>query len=85
MLALLLSSLELLGQRREEIRDSRHRLVGLIITQSNGIREARDPSYRLLGRYYPKSNETRDPSYKLVSRGDSLSALIWRAAERRKR
>jgi hypothetical protein len=65
------------GQKRDEIRDRQGRLIGTIVHRRDGVREARDPQWRLLGTYIPKSNETRDRLGKLLTKGDSLSALIW--------
>ena len=66
------------GQKRQEIRDPSYRMVGTITTRKDGVREARDRDYRLLGTYNPKTNETRDRNYRLVGKGDLLSALMWR-------
>ncbi len=64
---------------RAEIRDRHGRLIGVILTRSESLREARAPNGRLLGTYSAKRNETRDPMGRLVTKGDSLSALILRA------
>jgi hypothetical protein len=65
------------GQRRDEIRDRQGRLIGTIVQRRDGVREARNRQWRLLGTYNPKSNETRDRVGELLTRGDTLSALIW--------
>jgi hypothetical protein len=64
------------GQKRDEIRDRQGRLIGKIVHRRDGVREARDRQWRLLGTYNPKSNETRDRLGQLLTKGDSLSALI---------
>jgi len=66
------------GQQRQEIRDPSHRVIGTITTRKDGVKEARDRQYRLLGTYNPKTNETRDRDYRLVGKGDLLSALLWK-------
>jgi hypothetical protein len=73
------------GQKRQEIRDPSYRMVGTITTRQDGVREARDRDYRLLGTYNPKTNEARDRNYRLVSRGDSLAALVLCPAAPKKR
>jgi hypothetical protein len=65
------------GQKRDEIRDRQGRLIGTIVHRRDGVREARDRQWRLLGTYNPKSNETRDLLGKLLTRGDSLSSLLF--------
>jgi len=44
-------------------------------------RSGRDRFGRLLGRYDPKTNETRDPYGRLLTKGNTLSALVMKAAE----
>jgi len=64
------------GQQRDDLRDRQGRLIGSIVHQRNGVREARDRQWRLLGNYNPKTNETRDRLGRLLTRGDSLAALL---------
>ena len=64
------------AEQRNEIRDRQGKLIGTIVHRRNGIGEARDRQWRLLGTYNPKSNETRDRLGKLLTKGDTLSALL---------
>ena len=65
------------GQQRDEIRDRQGKLIGTIVHRRDGAREARERQWRLLGTYKPKSNETRDRLGKLLTKGDSLSSLLF--------
>jgi hypothetical protein len=78
--AILLASVPLRGQTREEIRDRQGRLLGTIIKQRNGLREARSRQGRLLGTFNPRASETRDPQGRLLTKGDSLSSLVVESA-----
>jgi hypothetical protein len=64
------------GQKRDELRDRYGRLIGTIVHQRNGVREARTHQGKLLGNYNPKTNETRDRLGRLLTKGDSLAALL---------
>jgi hypothetical protein len=68
---------------RQVIRNRQGRKLGEIIRLSNGKLEARDPLGRKLGTYDPKSDQTRDPLDRLLTKGNTLSALIMKAAEAR--
>lgn len=72
-------------QGREVIRDRFGRMLGEIRSVGSGRLEARDRYGRLLGRYDPKSNETRDPYGRLLTKGNTLSALILKAAESKRK
>ncbi len=63
------------------IRDRQGRKLGEIVGLSNGKLEARDPLGHRLGTYDPKSDQTRDPLDRLLTKGNTLSALIVKAAE----
>lgn len=65
------------GQKRDEIRDRQGRLIGTIVHRRDGVREARDRQWRLLGTYNPKSNETRDRLGRMLTKGDSLSYILF--------
>lgn len=60
----------------QQIRDKNHHLLATIKTLSSGKQEIRDPSFRLLGTFDPKSNETRDANFRLIAKGNVLSSLI---------
>ena len=61
--------------QRQELRDSSQKLIGY--TQDIGdYVELRDSYTKLLGKYYPKVNETRDSSSKLVGKGNLLMTLL---------
>ncbi len=64
----------------EELRDSQNRLMGKIVTRSDGRLEARDQRNRLLGTYDPQSGMTYDHNNRVVGRGNFLPALIDRTA-----
>ena len=66
---------------KETIRDRYGRVLGEIRPIGSGRLEARDRLGRLLGRYDPKTNETRDPLSRLLTKGNTLSALVVKAAE----
>jgi hypothetical protein len=66
------------GEQRDDIRDRQGKLIGTIVHRRDGVREARNRQWRLLGTYNPKSNETRDRLGKLLTKGDSLPALLFR-------
>jgi hypothetical protein len=68
-------------QNREVIRDRYGRTLGEIRPVGSGRLEARNRHGRLLGRYDPKADETRDPSGRLLTKGNTLSALVMKAAE----
>lgn len=65
------------GQKRAEIRDRQGRLIGTIVRRRDGVREARDRQWRLLGTYSPKTNETRDRLGRLLTKGDTLTSLLF--------
>jgi len=81
--AIMLTGSMAYGQKRDEIRDRQGRLIGTIIYRRDGVREARDRQWRLLGTYNPKSNETRDRLGKLLTKGDTLSVLLFNENPRR--
>jgi hypothetical protein len=60
----------------EDLRDRNNRVIGRIITRSDGVMEIRDPVNRLKGTYHPKTNETRDPVNRLVGKGNLLATLL---------
>lgn len=68
-------------QTKEVIRDRQGKLLGEIRPIGSGRLEARDRSGKLLGRYDSKPNETRDAAGRLLTKGNTLSALIVKAAE----
>jgi hypothetical protein len=70
-------------QSKEMIRDRYGRMLGEIRPIGSGRLEARDRYGRLLGRYDPKWNETRDRVGRVLTRGNTLSALVIKAAERK--
>ena len=67
-------------QTKEVIRDRFGKLLGEIRPTGSGRLEARDRYGRLLGRFDPKTNETRDPHGRLMTKGNTLSALVMKAA-----
>jgi hypothetical protein len=72
-------------QSKEIIRDRYGRLLGEIRPIGSGRLEARDRHGKLLGRYDPAKNETRDPYGRLLTTGNTLSALVVRAAESKRK
>ncbi len=59
--------------QRQELRDRRNTLVGVITTRPDGQQEGRDARNNLRGRYNPRTNETRDDRNNLGAR-----AICWR-------
>jgi len=62
--------------KEQVLRDKNNRLMGKIITLSDGRLEIRDPSNRRKGTYNPKNNETRDSSNRLIGKGNLLTTLL---------
>lgn len=65
---------------RQLLQDNSGRLLGWIVTESNGNQAIYSVNGRLLGRYSVFSNLTTDVDGKLVGRGNLLSSLLidWR-------
>lgn len=61
---------------KQEIRDKYNRLLGSIVTKSNGNLEGRDALNRFKGTYDSKHNVTRDALNRIVGKGNLLSNLI---------
>lgn len=61
---------------KHQIRDRNGKLVATIDTLSSGVLEIRDASFKLLGKFDPRTNETRDANYRLISKGNTLTSLI---------
>ena len=64
----------------EELRDAQNRLIGKMVTRSDGRIEGRDHRNRLLGVFDPQANVTYDRNSRVVGRGNFLPVLIDRAA-----
>ena len=60
----------------QPLRDRQNRLLGTLKTRSDGKIELYSPSNRLLGTYFPKTNETRDTANRLVGKGNLLTTLL---------
>ena len=71
--------------RPEIIKDRFGRTLGTIRPTSNARLEARDRFGRLLGTYDPKVNRTTDRFGRMLTTGNTLAALIVKAAESGKR
>ena len=63
---------------KEYVRDFYGHILGSIETASDGKKTARNFYGKILGRYNPRENYTRDFYGKIISKGDTLSALIFR-------
>ncbi|WP_158934078.1 hypothetical protein [Burkholderia sp. S171] len=66
---------------REIVRNSQYTMIGVIDTEADGKRIARDAQFSRLGEYDPKTNITRDVNFSVVGTGNQLAALIWQAAD----
>lgn len=60
----------------ETIKDSNHRVIAYIETDSSGDKIIRDRNHVTKGYYKKSKNETRDRNHKLVGYGDQLLTLI---------
>lgn len=60
----------------EVLRDRQNRLLGTIKHRPDGRQEIYSPSNRLLGSYFPRTNETRDAANRFVGRGNLLTSLL---------
>ena len=60
----------------QPLRDRQNRLLGTIKHRTDGRQEIYSPINRLLGTYFPKTNETRDAANRLVGRGNLLTTLL---------
>jgi len=67
---------DILFESYESVRDRKGSLIGMIFTMADGRKIFRSGKGKLLGIYYPKTNETRDHTGALVGRGNVLSSLI---------
>jgi hypothetical protein len=61
---------------QQQLRDSGGRLIGTIITRSDGKQEIRNPGGQLKGTFDPKQNQTRDAGGRLVGTGNLLVSLL---------
>jgi hypothetical protein len=67
---------DILFESFQAVRDRKGVLIGMIFTMQDGRVLFRSNRGKLLGIYYPKSNETRDHTGALVGKGNLLSSLI---------
>lgn len=72
----MLKLIDILFEKQDNIRNKSGRIIGSIMTQSNGRQVFRDRTGKLLGTYEPQSNITRDYTGKVVGRGNILAFLI---------
>ena len=61
---------------KEEIRDKYNKLLGTIITNSQGLKEVRNTYNVCLGVYDPKRNETRNKYNVVLTKYDSLISIL---------
>jgi hypothetical protein len=67
---------DILFESFEPVRDKKGYLIGMIFTMADGRKIFRSGRGKMLGIYYPKTNETRDHTGTLVGRGNLLTSLI---------
>jgi hypothetical protein len=72
----MLKLIDILFEKQDNIRNKSGKVIGSIMTQSNGRQVFRDRTGKLLGTYEPQSNITRDYTGKVVGRGNILAFLI---------
>lgn len=60
----------------EILRDRQNRPLGTIKHRPDGRQDIFSPANRLLGSYFPRTNETRDASNRLVGKGNLLTSLL---------
>ncbi len=58
------------------IRDFTGRIIGRIVTESNGDKVAKDFAGRILGRYKKSTDMTVDFTGRIVAHGDVVSSFI---------
>jgi len=66
-----------MADSKEMIYDFYGKIIGSIVTKSDGDRIAYDFYGKILGRYSKTYNRTYDFYGKIVSTGDTTSALVW--------
>lgn len=60
----------------EVLRDRQNRLLGTIKHRPDGRQDLYGATNRLLGTYFPRTNETRDAANRLVGWGNLLASLL---------
>lgn len=60
----------------QTLKDAKYRPIAYIDTDSRGVQTIKDKSYRVLGTYDPKTNETKDSHFRKVGEGNLLASLI---------
>lgn len=65
---------------REIVKDFYGRIIGYIETDTNGNKIGKDFYGRKLGSYDKKLNLTKDFYGRIISKGDTLTGLIFTAA-----
>lgn len=63
---------------KQAIKDKNFRTIGYIEDMSDGKQKATNANHRTLGYFDPKANVTQDVNYRTISRGNVLSALIFK-------
>lgn len=72
----MLKLLDILFEKQDHVRNKSGKIIGSIMTQTNGRQVFRDRTGKLLGTYEPQSNNTRDYTGKIIGRGNILAFLI---------
>ena len=62
--------------RTETIRDDRHRIIGYVMSESNGNEKITDEHYKVLGYYQANMDRTVDSTYKVIRQGNQLMRLL---------
>lgn len=60
----------------QTLKDSSHRIIGYIDTDSSGKQTIKDASHRIKGYYDPNTNKTKDSSHRIVGTGNLLTSLL---------
>jgi phage/plasmid primase-like uncharacterized protein len=67
---------DILFESYQPVRDRKGKLIGMLFVMQDGRIIFRSSGGKMLGTYYPKTNETRDHNGTLVGRGNLLTSLI---------
>jgi hypothetical protein len=60
----------------QTLKDSSHRIIGYIETDSYGNQTIKDAGHRIKGYYDPKANQTKDSGHRIVGYGNLLTTLL---------
>lgn len=63
---------------RETLKDRNFRTIGYIEDDVHGKKVIKDPQFRTLGSYDPKTNTTKDAQFRTIGTGNLLTTLLGR-------